>query len=157
MVETSVDISEAWQSSAQRILNEGWHRILVMGATDRGKSNYCKFLVNALLQEGRTVAFVDADIGQKDVGPPATVTLADFDAPVDFACAAATRMYFVGHISPFVHFLPLVLGTRQMMEAAGGEFVVIDTAGLVQGRGRQLAGFQIESLRPNVLVCLERE
>src|SRR3954452_22603628 len=157
MVETPANISEAWQRSAHRILNEGWGRILVMGATDRGKSSYCRFLVNALLQEGRAVSFVDADIGQKDVGPPATVTLADFDAPVDFACAAATGTYFVGHISPFVHFLPLVVGTRQMVEAAGGEVVVIDTAGLVQGRGGQLAGFQIESLRPNVLVCLERE
>lgn len=168
MVETSLHISVAWQDSAQRILNEGWRRILILGATDRGKSSYCRFLVNALLQEGRTVSFVDADIGQKDVGPPATVTLADFHAPADFASAACTHMpagihmsacagiYFVGHVSPFAHFLPIVVGTRQIVEAAKGEFVVIDTAGLVQGRGRQLAGFQIESLHPDVLVCLER-
>jgi polynucleotide 5'-hydroxyl-kinase GRC3/NOL9 len=165
MVETSLRVSAAWHDSAQRILDEGWHRILILGATDRGKSSYCRFLINAFLQEGRTVSFVDADIGQKDVGPPATITLADFAALADFAHAASTPMsqisactgmYFVGHISPFAHFLPLVVGTRQMVETAKGEFVVIDTAGLVQGRGRQLAGFQIESLRPDVLVCLER-
>jgi polynucleotide 5'-hydroxyl-kinase GRC3/NOL9 len=155
MVKIPLDIPDAWQRSAARILSEGWHRILVVGATDRGKSSYCKFLVNALLQEGQKVSFVDADIGQKDVGPPATVTLADFDAPMDFAQAPSSRMYFVGHVSPFAHFLPLVVGTRQMVEAARIEFVVIDTAGLVQGRGRVLAGFQIESLHPDVLVCLE--
>jgi polynucleotide 5'-hydroxyl-kinase GRC3/NOL9 len=155
MAQIPLDVPDAWRRSAMRILSEGWQRILVVGATDRGKSSYCKFLVNALLQEERKVSFVDGDIGQKDVGPPATVTLADFDAPMDFDQAVSGGMYFVGHMSPFAHFLPLVVGTRQMVEAARGESVVIDTAGLVQGRGRVLAGFQIESLRPDVLVCLE--
>lgn len=156
MAEIPLHIPVAWQHSAKRILSEGWRRILVVGATDSGKSSYCKFLVNALLREGRTVSFVDADIGQKDVGPPTTVALADLDAPADFTHAACHAMYFVGHINPFAHFLPLVLGTWQMVEAAKGEYVVIDTAGLIQGRGRILKGFQIESLRPDVLICLER-
>lgn len=156
MAESSLHIPAAWQRSVKRILSEGWRRILVVGATDSGKSSYCKFLVNALLCAGRTVSFVDADVGQKDVGPPTTVALADLDAPADLPHAACHAMYFVGHINPFVHFLPLVLGTRQMVEAAKGEFVVIDTTGLIQGRGRMLKGFQIESLRPDVLICLER-
>ncbi len=156
MGETLLDIPAAWQRSAKRILSEGWRRILVVGATDCGKSSYCKFLVNALLGEGRTVSFVDADIGQKDVGPPATVALGDFEVAADFTHPTCHAMYFVGHINPFAHFLPLVLGTRQMVEAAKGEFMVIDTTGLIQGRGRVLKGFQIDSLRPDVLVCLER-
>jgi len=156
MAEAGLHIPVAWQRSVKRILSEGWRRILVVGATDSGKSSYCKFLVNALLCEGRTVSFVDADVGQKDVGPPTTVALADLDAPADFIHAACHALYFVGHISPFAHFLPLVLGTWQMVEAAKGDYVVIDTAGLVQGRGRVLKGFQIESLRPDVLICLER-
>lgn len=156
MAETRLHIPAAWQHSAKRIFSEGWRRILVVGATDCGKSSYCKFLVNALLHEGRKVSFVDADIGQKDVGPPATVALAELDASTGFAYASCDAMYFVGHINPFAHFLPLVLGTRKMVEAAKGEFVVIDTTGLIQGRGRVLKGFQIESLQPDVLVCLER-
>ena len=156
MVEDYLHIPVAWERSAKRILSEGWSCILVVGATDRGKSSYCKFLVNALLREGRAVSFVDADIGQKDVGPPATVALAEFLGAANFTQATCHGMYFVGHINPMAHFLPLVLGTRQMVETAKGEFVVIDTAGLVQGRGQVLIGFQIESLRPDVLVCLER-
>ena len=157
MADASLHIPAAWRRSARRILSEGWRRILVVGATDRGKSSYCKFLVDALLKDARTVSFVDADVGQKDVGPPATVALAELDAAADFTRAACDALYFVGHINPFAHFLPLVLGTLQMVEAAKGEFVVIDTPGLVQGRGRVLIGFQIESLRPDVLVCLERD
>ncbi len=157
MVETRLHIPAAWQRSAKRIFSEGWRRILVVGATDCGKSSYCKFLVNALLHEGRTVSFVDADIGQKDVGPPATVALAELNAAAEFAHATCDAMYFVGHINPIAHFLPLVLGTQQMVEAAKGEFVVIDTTGLIQGKGRVLKGFQIECLLPDVLLCLERD
>jgi polynucleotide 5'-hydroxyl-kinase GRC3/NOL9 len=158
MTETTLHIPAAWQHSAERILAKNWRRILVAGATDRGKSSYCNFLVNALLGAGRTASFVDADIGQKDVGPPATVALADLDTPPEFAPQeySYNALYFVGHISPIAHFLPLVLGTRRMVEAAKGEFVVIDTTGLVQGKGRVLKGFQIESLQPDALICLER-
>ncbi|MDA8254075.1 MAG: Clp1/GlmU family protein, partial [Betaproteobacteria bacterium] len=70
MPETPLHIPVAWQHSAARILAKNWRRVLVVGAADRGKSIYCNFLVNALLREGRTASFVDADIGQKDVGPP---------------------------------------------------------------------------------------
>jgi len=149
-------IPAPWQRSAERILSAGWRRILVVGASDRGKSSYCNFLLGALLGEGRTVSFVDADIGQKDVGPPATVSLADVKAPTDLAASGYDALYFVGHTNPIAHFLPLVLGTRRMAEAAKGEFVLIDTTGLVQGRGRDLKGFQIDSLQPDALVCLER-
>jgi polynucleotide 5'-hydroxyl-kinase GRC3/NOL9 len=155
MPETPLHIPAAWQHSAARILAKNWRRVLVVGAADRGKSIYCNFLVNALLRVGRTASFVDADIGQKDVGPPATVALAELDASAALAQARCNALYFVGHINPIAHFLPLVLGTRLMVEAARGEFVVIDTTGLVQGKGRVLKGFQIESLQPDVLVCLE--
>jgi len=156
MLETGLHIPAAWQHSAERIVAKNWRRILVLGATDRGKSSYCKFLVNALLGAGRTASFVDADIGQKDVGPPATVATIDLDAASELAPEKYHALYFVGHISPIAHFLPLVLGTRRMVEAAQGEFVVIDTTGLVQGKGRVLKGFQIASLQPDGLVCLER-
>lgn len=156
MAEARLHIPAAWKRSSERIFSAGWHRILVLGDTDCGKSSYCKFLVNALLREGRTVSFVDADVGQKQIGPPATVAVADFDALADFAQATCRAMYFVGHVNPIAHFLPLVLGTRRMAEAAKGEFVVIDTTGLIHGKGRALKGFQIDSLQPDVLVCMER-
>lgn len=156
MTEARLQIPAAWKHSAERIISANWRRILVVGDTDCGKSTYCKFLVNAFLQEKRTVSFVDADIGQKQIGPPATVAVADLAAAADFAQAAFHAMYFVGHVNPVAHFVPLVLGTRRMAEAAKGEFTVIDTTGLIHGRGRALKGFQIDSLQPDVLVCLER-
>lgn len=156
MTEPELHVPPDWQHSAERILTEDRRRILVVGATDRGKSSYCQFLLNALVRAGRSASFVDADIGQKDVGPPATVGLADLDSCSGLASRRHDALYFVGHVSPIAHFLPLVLGTRRMVEAARGEFVVIDTTGLVHAKGRVLKGFQLESLQPDVLVCLER-
>lgn len=156
MAERPLHIPAAWHRSAARILGAGWRRILVVGATDRGKSSYCGFLAGALLGAGRSVSFVDADIGQKDVGPPASVALANLHAPAPLARAGHDALYFVGHVSPMAHFLPLVLGTRRMVDAAQGEFVVIDTTGLVQGKGRVLKGFLVEALQPDAVVCLER-
>ncbi len=152
----TLHVPAPWQRSVERILGARWRRILVVGASDRGKSSYCGFLLGALLDEGRTVSFVDADIGQKDVGPPATVSLANLGAPGDPAPVGYDALYFVGHTSPIAHLLPLVLGTRRMVDRATGEFVLIDTTGLVQARGRELKGYQIDSLQPDVLVCLER-
>lgn len=156
MTVAHLQIPAAWGHSAGRIIGAEWRRILVLGETDLGKSTYCRFLVNAILGEGRTASFVDADVGQKQIGPPATVAMVNFDAPADFAQVNFHAMYFVGHVNPIAHFLPLVVGTRRMVDAARGEFVVIDTTGLIQGKGRMLKGFQIDSLRPDVVVCLER-
>ena len=47
-----MDIPAAWIASAQRILKNRWHKILVVGATDRGKSTYCRFLLGYLRETG---------------------------------------------------------------------------------------------------------
>src|SRR5512139_1849639 len=70
---TALDIPAAWARSADTILRNRWRTILVLGATDRGKSTYCAVLGARLSHARRRVALVDADVGQKDVGPPATI------------------------------------------------------------------------------------
>lgn len=159
MTETAAppwDIPPAWEHCAETILRRRWRRILVIGAADRGKSTYCRFLIRRLSAAGFTTALVDADIGQKDIGPPATVALAYPDATGELARASLQGLYFVGSVTPIGHFLPLVVGTRRLVEAAQADFVIIDTVGLVQGGGRALQAFQIESLHPDAIVTLER-
>jgi len=72
-------IPEAWREAAATILQERLRVILLLGCPDAGKSSYARFLAGELAQAGQRVAFVDADIGQKSIGPPATVTLAHID------------------------------------------------------------------------------
>lgn len=154
---SAIDIPAPWRTAAEQILKRQWHRILVLGATDRGKSTYCAFLGQSLSAAGFRVAFVDADVGQKDVGPPATISLAYLDEALELSQAPLAALYFVGAVSPIGHLLPVVVGTKRMVEAAQAPFVIIDTSGLVTGSGRVLKTFQIDSLRPQVIVALEKE
>lgn len=155
-MEARLDIPAPWRHSAEHILDKGRHVILVLGASDRGKSSYCHYLTQWLVTAGVRVAFVDADIGQKDVGPPATITLAYPEAGQSLARAALAGLYFVGAVTPVGHFLAMVVGTRRLLDAADAPFVIVDTTGLVLRSGRILKACQIESLRPDLIVCLEK-
>lgn len=54
----------------------------------RTPGSYGRFLAPELVAAGQRVAIVDADIGQKNVDPPATVTLAHIAGTVESWAAA---------------------------------------------------------------------
>ncbi|MDH3599117.1 MAG: Clp1/GlmU family protein [Candidatus Tectomicrobia bacterium] len=149
-----MDIPSSWAASARQIQRHAWRRILVIGATDRGKSTYCQYLCHHLLAAGDSVALVDADIGQKDIGPPGTITLGYPDADNPLHRLQPAAWYFIGAVSPAEHLLPMVTGARQLADAAQAARVIINTTGFVHGLGRQLKGRKIEALEPDVMVSL---
>lgn len=152
----TIDLPPSWRRATERILAGNWRKILVIGATDRGKSTFCRSVSQALLEAGRSVALVDADVGQKDIGPPATVTLGYPEGGGDLGRVGAAALYFVGSVNPAGLYLPLLVGTRRLVDAAGAAFVLINTVGMIHGRGRELKGYQIESLEPDVVVAIEK-
>jgi len=154
-VSAEVDLPSFWRRSARAILEHRLRTVLVIGAPDRGKSTYCGFLARTLRAAGASVAFVDADVGQKDVGPPATITLARIEDEGPLSQARPVALYFVGDVDPARHFLPFTIGVRRAADAAQSEFVVIDMPGFVEGAGRALNAYQIESLRPAAIVALQ--
>ncbi len=124
---------------------------MLVGGLDSGKSTLGLALAAAALEGGRTVAFLDADIGQKVVGPPTAVTLRLIREAGDLephALAAPEALYFVGATSPQGQLLPLV---------DGADLVVVDTSGLVSGvYGQILKYHKIDLLRPDVVIGLQR-
>ena len=150
-----IDIPKSWRAATQKIIREQYRKILVLGASDRGKSVYCNYLANQIGITGSTVAFVDADVGQKDIGLPATISLAQLDPEQHLIQAKPIAGYFIGAVSPARHFVSLVIGTRKMVDMAQTDVAIIDTTGMVHGSGRALKGFQIESLQPDVILTLE--
>jgi polynucleotide 5'-hydroxyl-kinase GRC3/NOL9 len=152
----AIDIPEDWERSAALILQHRWRVILVLGAMDRGKSTYCRFVSRQLLVAGATVAFVDADVGQKDLGPPAALTLGYLDAAHPAAPLSPAAWYFVGATTPARHLLPVVLGTQRLVASARAAYVVINTTGFVHGVGRILKSYKIDAVRPDVIIALER-
>ncbi|MGE5771637.1 MAG: Clp1/GlmU family protein, partial [Hyphomicrobiales bacterium] len=64
-----------WEAAASEIFERRLRTVLVIGDSAVGKSSFCRYLMGALLARQAEVAFVDADIGQSNLGPPATITL----------------------------------------------------------------------------------
>jgi polynucleotide 5'-hydroxyl-kinase GRC3/NOL9 len=140
------------------------HRtVLLVGGLDSGKSTLAHTMLRDALAAGRPVAFLDADVGQKSVGPPATVGLKHIRSPEDLEpdrLAAADALGFVGSTSPQGHLLPLVTSLARMharARAEGAEFVVVDTSGMVSGIYGQLVKYhKVEMLQPDLVVGLQR-
>lgn len=135
--------------------------IVLVGATDTGKTTFLTWLANGLYTQGRRVAVVDADVGQSSLGPPTTIGLGVVTQAMQSVQELAPhRLFFVGSTSPRGHLLPLVVGTKRMLDQAlalGVDHVIIDTCGFISGQGgRALQHYTIELLDPDVVVCLQR-
>lgn len=152
----ALDIPLAWEQSAEHIVQQRWRKVLVLGAVDRGKSTYCRYLTQRCLEAGRRVALIDTDVGQKDLGPPATLTLGYPElgqAPHEVRPVA---WYFIGSTTPAGHVLPMAVGLGRLLEVARAACVIINTTGFVHGPGRILKGYKIEVVQPEVIVALEQ-
>jgi polynucleotide 5'-hydroxyl-kinase GRC3/NOL9 len=121
-------------------------------------------MIRAALAAGRRPAYLDADIGQKTVGPPTTIGLKVVTSEDDLArdrLADATACYFVGATSPQGNLLPVVTGVARLLTLArenlGADFVVVDTSGFVSGvYGQLLKYHKLELVRPDLVVGLQR-
>ncbi|MFI5395380.1 MAG: Clp1/GlmU family protein [Candidatus Binatia bacterium] len=152
---TTLDIPQSWEHSAEVIRTSRWRTILVLGGADRGKSTYCVFLARRLGTARHRVALVDADVGQKDIGPPTTITLGYFTASRAQAPVRPSAYYFVGSTTPSGHLVPMVVGAKRMLDAAQADSVLVNTTGFIHGVGRVLKTHKIEALRPDVIVAIQ--
>ena len=84
------------------------HTVLLIGGMDTGKSTLSRDLLGAALAAGRPAAYLDADVGQKTVGPPATISLKVVRSQEDLEpdmLARPDALYFVGSTSAQGHLL----------------------------------------------------
>ena len=139
------------------------HTVLLVGGLDTGKSTLSRSLLSAAVASGRPSAFLDADVGQKTVGPPATITLRHVRSEDDLEpdrLARADALSFVGSTSPEGHLPPVLGGVATLHRRAleeGAEFVVVDTSSLVSGiYGQILKYHKVELVRPDLVVGLQR-
>jgi polynucleotide 5'-hydroxyl-kinase GRC3/NOL9 len=137
--------------------------VLFLGGMDAGKSTLARATAAFALRLGRAVAYLDADVAQKTVGPPATVGMKHIRAADDLtldAMAEADALGFVGSTSPQDHLVPLVGALQRLRERArseGAELLVVDTGGEVSGiRGQLLNYYKVDMLEPDLVVGLQR-
>ena len=154
-------VNQHWEKLASRIVKPQ-QVVLVIGSTDVGKTTFCRFLADAAVDQGLKTAFVDADVGQSQIGPPTTIgmkSLAPGSSPVQFN-GIADHLYFVGDLSPRGHYLEMLTGIRLMVDRAretAADFVIIDTTGyILDAPAIMLKQHKIALIRPDHVVCIGR-
>lgn len=134
--------------------------VMLLGGIDTGKTTLARRIIHAALEAGRRVAYVDADIGNTTVGPPACVGLKLLRSRADLDdLETADRLHFVGAIVPDRHVLQEVVATAVLTQEARqwAEVVVVDTTGTVSGvTGETLKYHKMELCRPDRVVALQR-
>ena len=76
-MDDTYQVNPDWRNLASQVVKPQ-QIVLVIGATDAGKSTFCRFLADFALAKGFKVACVDADIGQSQIGPPTTIGVKSF-------------------------------------------------------------------------------
>jgi polynucleotide 5'-hydroxyl-kinase GRC3/NOL9 len=137
--------------------------VLFLGGLDSGKSTLARATAAFALRIGRSVAYIDADVAQKTVGPPATVGMKHIrmaDDLIPERMAEADALGFVGSTSPQDHLVPLVGALQRLKERArteGADLLIVDTGGEVSGiRGQLVKYYKVDVLEPDLVVALQR-
>ncbi|RCH84141.1 Polynucleotide 5'-hydroxyl-kinase grc3, partial [Rhizopus stolonifer] len=126
---------------------------LVCGAKNQGKSSFSKYLINRLLNQYKTVAYLETDLGQTEFTPSGLVSLHYLQQPVfgpsfTHQQLEPVRSFFVGATTPrsnpdyysacvqelFRHYqhdqtgnsewIPLVINTQGWISGAGYEILL---------------------------------
>ena len=138
---------------------------MLLGASDTGKTTFVWEAVTATLRAGRSVAVVDCDLGQSEIGPPGTVGVAlaapeQADGLHTLRDLTPLASYFVGAVTPARHTLDVCVGACQMARVARKRrpgLVLIDTCGWTQGGAARLFKRRLaELLLPQAIIALTR-
>jgi polynucleotide 5'-hydroxyl-kinase GRC3/NOL9 len=136
--------------------------IVVVGASDAGKTTLVMALAGALASPGAPVGVVDADLGQSEIGPPTTVGLGRVTGPLArLSEAELIALHFVGVSSPARDIAGVVEGARRLTHRARAEGfvrILVDTSGLVAGGpGAVLKQRKIDAIAPDLVLVLDRD
>jgi len=138
------EIFAGWEVALNRAADAA--RIVVIGATDAGKSS---FVMEVLSRRGRELALLDLDPGQKMIGPPGTVSLGRYDP--DARCASPERFVFLSSTS--ARKFNATTQAASALAAEAGLFIV-NTAGFIGGPGIWLQVQTIAALQPDLIVAI---
>ena len=139
------------------------HTVLFLGGMDAGKSTLARATAAFALRVRRTVAYIDADVAQKTIGPPTTVGMKHIRKPDDLTLEAlshADALGFVGSTFPQDDLVALIGALQRLRDRArteGADLLIVDTGGDVSGIGGELLKYyMVDVLEPDLVVGLQR-
>jgi len=156
-VASDVVVPGEWEAVFCTLRDRGSGTVYVVGAADRGKTTFCRWLTAQLASTVMT-GFLDCDIGQSTLGPPATVGLALYRGSLDVPLS--TYLRFVGAVTPSGHMVQELVGALRLKERAreeGAPFLVVDSPGwVVEPAAQEFHVRMIDLLQPDLVVGFER-
>lgn len=128
----ALDVPPAW-APAMAAVAAGARRVMVVGATDAGKSTFCRWLAAEAAASGRPAVLLDADPGQPDAAPPGCLARRRLPAP------EAEDWVFLGVAEPMARRTALLEAVARLTAgAAAGDTVIVNTCGFVRRAGAAL-------------------
>jgi polynucleotide 5'-hydroxyl-kinase GRC3/NOL9 len=156
-----IDLPPGWEAAAAAVLTANGV-VMVLGGPDCGKSTFCRLVLDRALAAGKAVAFIDGDLGQSHLGPPATLGLNLYPphAPDDSGLFP-DALYFIGQTSPPGKMLELVVGLHRLAEHArsrGHHRLIVNTSGFIGGPpALRLKLAKAETLEPHLCIGLQQQ
>jgi polynucleotide 5'-hydroxyl-kinase GRC3/NOL9 len=160
----SPTIPSEWTDYVRKVVEKDQSsRIMVLGGLDTGKNTLITYVTNLLIKDGVKVALMDADMGQGEIGPPTTMSVATISEPIsELLEMDPDSLFFVGSTSP-MHLVSKVLeGTSKLMafvnENAKDATLLVNMPGWITGPA---AGYFIQQMASRTdttnLAILQRE
>jgi polynucleotide 5'-hydroxyl-kinase GRC3/NOL9 len=157
-------IPPSWTEAYEQLLNFQKKPVVatVVGTVDSGKTGFCTYLTNKLLQEKQKVAILDGDLGQSDIGPPCTVAYTFLTKPVtDLFNLEAKNAFFIGATSPSTAINKVIEGLTSLEKEIldnNPDFIVINTDGWVEGEDAVNYKAQlVKELNPDITFCIQHK
>jgi polynucleotide 5'-hydroxyl-kinase GRC3/NOL9 len=155
-------IPSSWDKPLEAILSVQKKPVvvLVLGKIDSGKSSFCTYLVNKLVDGKCRVAVLDGDLGQSDIGSSGSVGYAVTSKPVtDLYDLKLENAFFMGVTSPIMAISRTIEGLAALKTEIFQktvDFVVVNTDGWVEGDiAVQYKTALIKELKPDVIIGVQ--
>lgn len=147
-------IPTSWESAAEALAEMEQGKVMIIGATDVGKSTLSTYLTNRLLGKGIESPVVDGDIGQADIGPPTTVGRA---VPTGYVSSLVDlkpeALIFIGHTTPSQVETKIVDGIRRLAARDEKSLTIINTDGWVLDPEAVIYKIRmIEAIQPELIL-----
>ncbi|MEM2923831.1 MAG: Clp1/GlmU family protein [Candidatus Nitrosocaldus sp.] len=146
-----------WQNVIDAIRDSRPKRIMLVGATDTGKSTLATYISNIAVVEGLSVDIVDSDIGQGDIAPPACMgSCMVREQILDLRDLDADEYYFIGRVTPAGVEDHLIRGIMHLINPFA-DMVVVNTDGYVSEQGLRYKARMAEAIGADLIVMLGNE
>jgi polynucleotide 5'-hydroxyl-kinase GRC3/NOL9 len=153
-------IPSSWKALVEAVLERSCPTVLVIGPTDSGKSTLCTYLANMLSDKHPSISVIDADVGQSDIGPPATIGLGQTTGYLfSLADLDPVSLFFVGHTSPTSVEEKVISGIRKLMERRpSNDPLIINTDGWVAGdEACAFKAKMVSEISPDIVATIQAD